>query len=569
MASVIGRSERRGAHVVAGLSAAIVMMALACTAEDALPPAPVASLDGGNGSTTGGGVETGGTAATTGAPPGMPAHCYLPEDAADGTTDDGSDSDGGFKFDVGAPEGSTDFPVDCIEVEETLSNLGCLFWAVDLPNDFRGTPMSPPAAEQQFAVVVANSSSLNNAAVSIFVGVEQDPVAVADVPPGEIFEFALDPLDIEPQEGSADGSAYRVESDVPITAYQFNPLDNQVEVYSNDASLLLPAHALGREYTAVTADAILLSMSRDDPDPVNAGAFVSVIATVDDTEVEITPTTALVGGPVVATLSTGEVLTVISDLNGANSGNLSGTRVSASEPVAVFSGNVATAVPATPYDCCADHIEHQLPPLEAWGTAYAAAPPPSPIADAPDVALYRITGAADDTVLRYCPELPEGAPETIEAGQTVVFQTDQPFTVEADPDKPFAVTQFLQSFETLSADQPGDPAMLVIPSLGQAQRRYLFAVPAGYAQNYVTVVTRGMPNISLDGATVADGEFTSIGVARGHEHFYVTLPVETGAHLVESEVPLGITVMGFDDAVSYGYPGGAGLRVIAIPPTAG
>ena len=543
---------------------------LACGEPESNPPPPIASAGNDGGGTAG---DTGlpdpfpGTA--TAGPGGLPEYCMLPEDGGADDTSDAGDTASGFKFDVGAPAGSSDFPVDCTEVEETLSNLGCLFWAVDLPNDYRGTPMSPPAAGQQFAVVVANASSLEAAQVDVFIAAEMDAVDTAMVPPGDIHVFSLDPLDIDPTMGTMDGQAYRIESSVPITAYQFNPLDNQVEVYSNDASLLLPEHALGGEYTAVTGDAILLSMSANDPDPVNAGAFVSVVGTEDDTEVEVEASSLLLAGPTSATIDRGEVFTVVSDFTGANSGNLSGSRITADRPVAVFSGNVATAVPASQQNCCADHIEHQMPPHEAWGTAYAAAPPPSPIADADDTALYRITGAFDDTELRYCPERPEGAPETLQPGQTVVFMTDQAFTVEADPDKPFALTQFLLSFEALSSDQPGDPAMIVMPSLGQLQRRYLFAVPGGYTQNHVTIVTRGTPVVSLDGEAIAEEDFVEIGVARGQMHYRVSASVGTGAHLVEADVPVGITVMGFDDAVSYGFPGGAGLRVIAIPPTAG
>ncbi|MBL4688750.1 MAG: IgGFc-binding protein [Nannocystaceae bacterium] len=520
-----------------------------------------------------GGRDSSTTAAATGADMSgggvddTASRCELPLPGSEPDSSGGVDT--GFKFDVGAPEGATAFPIDCTEVEQELTNLGCEFWAVDLPNDYRGTLMSPPAADQQFAVVIANASSVVPANVSIFVGAGDVPVASEVVPIGGVFEFALEPLNIEPRESSADGLAYRIESDVPVTAYQFNPLDNQVAVYSNDASLLLPVDALGQDYTAVTGNAILLSMGADDPDPVNSGAFISVVAVQDDTFVEISPLTAIIGGPAEATLNRGEVLTVVSNVSGTNSGNLSGSRVHADRPVAVFSGNVATAVPANQSNCCADHIEHQLPPHEAWGTAYAVAPPPSPIGPEADEALYRITGAFEDTALRYCPTAPPGAPETIGPGQTAIFQTSMAFTVEADPDKPFALTQFLQSFQALSPNQPGDPAMLVIPSLGQLQRRYSFAVPAGYAQNFVTIVTRGAPDVTIDGEPVDSDVFAPAGVARGQEHFYASISVGEGAHIIEAEVPVGITVMGFDDAVSYGYPGGSGLRIIAIPPAAG
>jgi len=128
------------------------------------------------------------------------------------------------------------------------------------------------------------------------------------------------------------------------------------------------------------------------------------------------------------------------------------------------------------------------------------------------------------------------------------------------------VTQFLQSFQALSDDQPGDPAMIAVPPVAQFQRRILLAVPAGYAQDHAVIVTRGAGEVRLDGAPIPAEDFDDVGVARGEPHAFVQVPLSPGAHEIEADVPVGVTVMGFGDAVSYGYPGAAGLRVIAIPP---
>ena len=500
-----------------------------------------------------------------------PAHCRA--DGADGATSSTGTTtdDGGFKFDVGAPDGGLTFEFGCDEAGAHSTNLGCEFWAVDLPNDDRGTFMSPPAADQQFAVAVGNPSGLAPAMVEVFLPGEDLPFASSIVQPGDSYTFTLPSASIEPNFGTADGLGYRVVSDTPIVAYQFNPLDNTTEVYSNDASLLLPTHALGDDYVAVTGAAVLLSQGASDPRPRNAGAYVAVLATQDGTQIDVEPSAPLAGGTTTTkVMGAGQVWTIISTQETGETGNLSGTRITATAPVAVFSGNVATVEPLDDAQCCADHLEHQLSPRTAWSSRYAIAPPPSVTGDGDDMALYRFTGTVENTHLLYCPSRPDGAPDYLDAGETLEFQTDEPFTVIAeDPDHAFGVAQFLLSNQVLSKSGIGDPAMLIVPSALQFESRLAFVVPAGYVETHITVVAQGDGTVMLDGEDIADGAFETLGVLDGERFRYAQVPVAEGQHIIESRGRVGVSVFGYDEAVSFAYPGGAGLRVVSVPPAAG
>jgi hypothetical protein len=542
--AIRGCARHRGCVVVA-------WTASACGSSEKNPP-PIAG-------------ETDGETATES--PETLDPCALAGDSGDG---DGDGDGEGVKFDVAAGEGQFEFPKSCAEVEGTQTNLGCEFWAVDLPNEWRGTPNSPPAAEQQFAVVVANASSLDEVAVEVFVGNGQEPIAAAVVPVDSTHEFQLAPLNIDPEANSQDGLAFRVVSDRPITAYQFNPLDNQIEVYSNDASLLMPAHALGEAYAAVTGTGILLSMDQEDPDPAPAGAFISVVATLDDTEVAIFPTGEVLPGPLEGVkVDRGEVFTVLSDASVYGT-NLSGSQIRADGTVAVFSGNVATVVPIDALACCADHIEQQMMPSDALGHAYAIAPMASPAGlDVDDPGVYRITGAFDETYLRYCPHKPDGAPWSIHARQSAVFESDFPFTVISVGDQqPFSVTAFLESNQAIAGEsgQAGDPAMIVLPPTDQFQHKYVFAIPKGYGHNHVTVIGR-QGDWEFDGEPIDEASKRELGVSEGRMLMFVRIAATEGSHVVEASVPVGVLVSGLDTAVSYGFPGGVGLDEIApVPP---
>src|SRR5690606_36883355 len=80
------------------------------------------------------------------------------------------------------------------------------------------------------------------------------------------------------------GRAFRVVSDLPIVATQFNPLGGAL-AFTTDASLLLPTHALGTRYFHLAWNQGL-----------GTGSSLVVVATAEDTKVTITPTVSIAGG---------------------------------------------------------------------------------------------------------------------------------------------------------------------------------------------------------------------------------------------------------------------------------
>ena len=488
------------------------------------------------------------------------------------TGNEDESGDNGDKLDIGlAPDMGTTLPpseASCDDLEDLPTNQGCEFWAVDLPN-VSSAPLAVTPHDQQFAIVVTNSLPEQTANVEVFVGSSETAIELGTVPSDTMRVFQLPAMSITPGATTADGTAYRVVTDVPITAYQFQPLDNTNPVYSNDATILFPTHVLGLDYTAITADATLASSDAFSESDANTGAFVSVIATEDGTTVTLFPTAELHPGSVTdVVLDRGQVLTAISSERGAPTfGNLSGSRVVADAPVAVFSGSVATSEPSVNASCCADHVEHQMLPLTAWGTGYVAAPAAAAQGSGNDASMFRVTGAADGTVLEYNPIAPEGAPATIDAYETVAFITDVAFSVRSADGDPFAVSQFLLSNQYFGGlgGRPGDPSMMVLAAVEQFQDRYVFLMPQGYASNYVTVAAPADAVLTLDGSPVA-AALTPMGQVDGVAFGYAHVTVAAGPHVIDGDLPFGIVASGHADDVSYGYVGGSGVAKIAEPP---
>ena len=512
------------------------------------------------------------------------------------------------------------------EGDDKASYQGCEYWAVDLDNADVDVPGGVSPANAQFAVVVSN---VNADDVEVVAYESDDGQVEREVLRTVIGGGEVDVLDLPSRAlvGSGKGfKAYRISASQAVIAYQFNPLNNTETAFSNDASLLIPSNALGDEYFAVTGDGINQPASLFNPEEMIWGAFVTIVG-VGEAPVEVTvrasgaiqpPQGAGVqvnGRTVTATLARYEVLAVHSLPDPSNplappregNGNLSGTHVTANGPVAVFSGNVAIAVPVRPQLCCADHLEEQLWPVVSWGQKYVAARSLVRRPADPETDFWRITGSEDGTELTYRPRRPSGAPERLDEGDSVQFEAAENFIVEATA--PIQVAQFLTSSQWVDVggdrsaecrgpgqagdeqcrDQLGylsacvevelfpgftqgrcmaisDPALILVPPTEQYRDSYVFLAPNDYNTDFINVIAPEAALVELDGRAIDVNAWQDVGEIDGEAWRVANIVVADGRHTLESDADIGLLVYGYDQDVSYGYPGGLNLEQFDAPP---
>jgi hypothetical protein len=476
------------------------------------------------------------------------------------------------------------------------SYIGCDYWAVDLDNAMvpafsSGTWFD--AAGAQFALVVSNPHTTQSALVTIHqMGEEGEEEVLLDsagdaldrspVPPGQLRIYNLPRRDVM---GTVLAPlAYRMESSIPVTAHQFNPLDNSVEVFSNDASLLLPSDGLGKVYVV---------MSREQTFPGLRG-FLTVVAISDNTSVSVTVTAPTLAVPPFEPLTPGEGLTVqmnrydvLNIETDAPGADLTGSIILASKDVAVFGGsqasnapNTATCLPegvcewdgATPCEtlldciefntCCADHLEQQMFPVKTWGTTFVATQTQERGA-AQDI--WRILAAENGTQVKTVPS--QGPIPVLDRGEWHEFESNEHFMIESK--KPIMVGQFLAAEDAPdpNVDGPGaddanigDPAFMLAVPVEQYREDYVVLAPNAYEQDHINITAPHDASVFLDGDAIPSSEWEPVSAT----YRVARLSISDGEHVVESDQKVGVAVYGFDKYVSYAYPGGLDLKDLGL-----
>ena len=387
-------------------------------------------------------------------------------------------------------------------------------------------------------------------------------------------------------------NALHIETDIPVTVYQFAPFDNSDEnpftsngysssgkgkkYYSNDASLLIPTTSVYTYYIVSAHESGTLR-------------YATVIGTDEnDTVIKIKPTVALPasgGIPAISANSEGTITLKkgqIAQIE-VTDGDLSGTRIycDAKEPdchpFVVFSGVDCAEIP-TGYGYC-DHIEQQLFPVQTWGKKYILV---KSQARDEEWDYVRIYASEDATKLTFNPATPEkisvpsgwtsftvnDVKTELNAGEYSEFYFKG--TLEVEADKQIMVAQYLTGSKMLSKTCQsnhtdkcvGDPAMMLIPPSEQFRKDYLFLTPGSYVSNFATIVMITGETPLLDGAAV-----TNIQEIEGTNFSYaiVDLGSDFKNHTLNCEKsPCGLFVYGWEKDVSYAYPGGLNFNKLNL-----
>jgi hypothetical protein len=564
------------------------------------------------------------------------AHCEPNQSRCDGQTirtckTDGATESVGDTCDtskgIACREGSCRNLCDYARVSK--SNVGCEYWAVDLDNAMINTTLN--AAGQQFAVVVSNPQPDLPARVTI----EQDDAAVGETPnvrliadttilPLNLETFKLGPREVD---GSPDGEfntgtgtaltrhAYRIKSAVPIVAYQFNPLEN-VNVFSNDASLLKPVEALtydpgtlGQAYVVVGWPQTIAHT--DDPrtnfdpqNPIDLRDFLTIVGTRPDTHVRVTPTTRVIaGGPVAETQPGGVIEATIQPFevlnleSGGFNADFTSSTIDADQPVVVFSGSEASDAPY--FDdlihrfCCADHLEEQLDPIRTAGKNFVLAHTPSRteavhaagaenVGVLPEPEFFRIVAVSENgaNVVTSLPA-PNDRFRLSRRGDARDLATFDDVLVKSDGPVIVGDIQVSQEGAFIPRGLPGgDPSLVIVPPIEQFRRDYVFLTPDKYVFDFIVVIAPPGAAVALDGQLLDDkrcnvGHVTGFDVFRCQLSFPkidMTLPMNPvqaglqndGVHRILSNTAVGVLVFGWDSFVSYGYAAGTQLEEINI-----
>ncbi|WP_183579965.1 gliding motility-associated C-terminal domain-containing protein [Mucilaginibacter sp. X5P1] len=323
---------------------------------------------------------------------------------------------------------------------------------------------------------------------------------------------------------------------------------------SSGATLLLPVNAMGKDYYSIN-----YTQNANE----TAYSTFMIIATEDNTTVEITPSVKLLDGtaanaPFTITLKKGQVY------QGLAGKDLSGTRIrsisSGSGPctkIAVFSGSSRIEIGCNAAQITSDNLFQQVYPTASWGENYITVPLAGRSYDVFRIALsnpatnVQVNGkavASSSFVNGFYYEFNATTPQVITA--------DQPIQVVQ-----YAVSQY--NTESCGTDENdiGDPEMIYLTPIEQTVNNVTLFSTSNYKilNSYinVTIKTSDVASFMFDGKNYS----SSFGIVPGDQAYsYAQLSAASGTHTLIAANGFNAIAYGFGVAESYGYAAGANLQ---------
>ncbi|MEK0414547.1 MAG: hypothetical protein RL070_2035, partial [Bacteroidota bacterium] len=360
-----------------------------------------------------------------------------------------------------------------------------------------------------------------------------------------------------------------ITSDVPIVAY--------AHIYNSSisgATLLFPTNTLGKEYYSVN----YTQLSNENN---NSNSFFFVVATEDNTTIEITPSAANVNGlaPGVATtipitLNQGDVYSVFGTVSGRTGTDLTGSKIRSistagsvgCKKIAVFSGTGKISIGGTGSGS-ADNLFAQSLPAVAWGKKYLTAPTGSQPNN-----YYRVCVTNPNTVVKLNGTIIPSSRlingfyyEFFNGNYNGVNATTNPAIPNViESDIPVLVAQYstTQGVDGNPNTAPGgDPEMIYLSPVEQTINSVTLysANRFNILQSFINVIVKkgGENSFTLDGISQTANFLTHPGDAN---YKYAILKVTAGNHNLYSDTGYNAIAYGFGSAESYGYNAGTNVK---------
>jgi gliding motility-associated-like protein len=327
------------------------------------------------------------------------------------------------------------------------------------------------------------------------------------------------------------------------------------------ATLLLPVNTLGKDYLSINYKQISNSNNgTKSTEGVPSYSTFAVIATEDNTTVEITPSQPLLNGipanqPFTITLKKGEVY------QGLSATDLTGTHIrsivsasGACKKIAVFSGSSKISIGCQGDKGSSDNLFQQVYPLAVWGKNYITAPLKTRNYD-----ILRIVLSSPDTKVTVNGAAPQGG---LINGLYYEFTSTATNVISAD--KPIQVVQYaVTQGEGLNCQlingDIGDPEMIYLTPIEQTLDHVTLNSTHNYLiqNNFINVIikTAAVPTFSLDGQP-----YTQFSQVPNSIYSYAQISVSAGVHNIKASDGFNAIAYGFGRTESYGYAAGTNLK---------
>ncbi|XP_066304425.1 IgGFc-binding protein-like [Branchiostoma lanceolatum] len=270
---------------------------------------------------------------------------------------------------------------------------------------------------------------------------------------GEVKQVEVDRVAVELRGSVKGDKAVHITSDVEIVVYGVF-----AELASSDAYLALPTDVLGTEYFTPCA-----SIQRASP------AEFGVVGVQDGTTVTIVPSQAVTfdGQNYTAGQAFSVGLNRFETLQVQAMQDLTGSKITATQPVAVLSGNqFAVCMPVgQKQKGSGDYVVEMIPPVDTWGKEFVTVP----LTKHTGGDLFRVVAARDNTRV----DITNENTKSLHAGEFLEIDVPSDEYRHVTSSEPVLLVQYSKTADADKTDT--DPFMMVIPPVAQFEAEYTFS----------------------------------------------------------------------------------------------